>query len=129
MYTCYLNTRSEPSIPCTETRAGASSIQQMEPLMRLTALILPTLVLATLMGCTQFPELDGAVSDSGKHADFPDLVPIQPLLAQSRTVGPTHEQTVAGLNARLLALRNRAARLRGSVIDANTRNRMRNGVN
>ena len=97
--------------------------------MRLTALILPTLLLATLMGCTQFPELDGTVSDSGKHADFPDLVPVQSLLAQSHTVGPTHEQTVAGLNARLLALLNRAARLRGSVVDANTRNRMRNGVN
>jgi hypothetical protein len=48
---------------------------------------------------------------------------------QSRTTGPTAEQTVAGLNARVLALQNRAARLRGSVVDANTRNRIRNGVN
>ena len=93
--------------------------------MRLIALALPF----ALLGCTQFPELDNAVSANGHNADYPTLVPVQSLLVQSRTTGPTAEQTVAGLNARVLALQNRAARLRGAVVDANTRNRMRNGVN
>jgi|TARA_B110000908_G_scaffold150095_1_gene183857 hypothetical protein len=97
----------------------------MEPLMRLITLILPL----ALLGCTQFPELDNAVSASGHNAEYPTLVPVQSLFVQSRTTGPTAEQTVAGLNARVLALQNRAARLRGSVVDANTRNRIRNGVN
>lgn len=93
--------------------------------MRLIALTLPF----ALLGCTQFPELDSAVSTRGQNADYPALVPVQALLAQSDTVGPTAEQTVAGLNARVQALQNRAARLRGAVVDTNTRNRMRNGVN
>jgi hypothetical protein len=97
----------------------------MEPLMRLITLVLPL----ALLGCTLFPELDSAVSASGQDADYPTLVPVQSLLVQSRTTVPTAEQTVAGLNARVQALQNRAAHLRGSVVDANTRNRMRNGVN
>jgi hypothetical protein len=97
----------------------------MEPNMRLITLTLPIV----LLGCTQFPELDRAVSTKAENADYPTLVPAQTLLAQSETAGPTHQQTVAGLNARVQALQNRAARLRGSVVDANTRNRMRNGVN
>lgn len=92
--------------------------------MRLIAFVLPF----ALLGCTQFPELDSAVSTNGQNTDYPSLVPIQSLLDQSRTTGPPPEQIVASLNARVLALRNRAARLRGSVIDANTRKRMRNGV-
>jgi hypothetical protein len=93
--------------------------------MRLIAIIMPF----ALMGCTQFPELDNTVSASGQDADYPKLVPIQSLLVESPSTEPTAEQTVAGLTARVLALQNRAARLRGSVVDANTRNRMRNGVN
>ena len=93
--------------------------------MRLIALVFPV----ALMGCNQFPELDNTVSASGHNADFPTLAPVQSLLVQSRSTGSTAEQTVAGLNARVLALQNRAARLRGSVVDANTRNRIRNGVN
>ena len=92
--------------------------------MRLIVLILPLV----LVGCTQFPELDSAVSANGQNADYPALVPIQTLLAQSNRVGPTPEQIVADLDARVLALQNRAARLRGPVVDASTRKRMRNGV-
>lgn len=93
--------------------------------MRLIALVLPV----ALMGCTQFPELDNAVSASGHNAELPTLVPVQSLLVQSRSTGLTAEQTVAGLNARVQALQNRAARLRVSVVDPNTRNRMKNGEN
>jgi hypothetical protein len=97
----------------------------MEHHMRLIALVFPV----ALMGCTQFPELDNAVSASGHNADFPTLAPVQSLLVQSRSTGPTAEQTVASLNARVQALQNRAARLRQTVVDPNTRNRMQNDVN
>lgn len=92
--------------------------------MRLILFVFPL----AIFGCTQFPELDNAVSDRAKEADFPTLVPIQSLLAQSATITTPPEQTISTLTARADALRNRAARLQGEVVDANTRERMRNGV-
>lgn len=93
--------------------------------MRLIALILPF----ALIGCTQFPELDSAVSEQTTAADYPDLVQVEKLIAQSQTTGPTQEGTVNSLSARVAALQNRAARMQGRVVDANTRQRMQNGVN
>lgn len=80
------------------------------------------------MGCTQFPALDGAISEAGQNSNFPDLVPVETLLARTASSSTSPEQTVSGLNARISALQNRAARLRGAVVDANTRRRMQNGV-
>lgn len=93
--------------------------------MRLIAFVLPF----ALLGCTQFPELDSAVSEHGQNAKYPALVPFETLLAQSGNASSTPEQTASTLSARVLALQIRAARLRGSVVDANTRKRMQNGVN
>lgn len=92
--------------------------------MRLTALAM----ILTLSACTQFPELDNAVSTSAQDAEFPDLVPVSGLLAQTVPQNDTPESTVNTLNARVAALRNRANRLRGTVVDPTTRKRMQNGV-
>ena len=120
-----MNKRSEPSTACAKRMAGASSVQQLEKDMRFIALILPL----ALVACTQFPELDGAVSDAGKDAKYPKLLPVDTLLAQSNSAGPSPEETASTLSARLAALQNRAAQLRSSVLDANTQNRMTDGVN
>jgi hypothetical protein len=93
--------------------------------MRLTALPL----ILTLTACTQFPELDNAVSPSAQDAEFPELVPVQGLLTQAEPQNGKPEDTINTLNARVAALRNRANRLRGTVVDPNTRKRMKNGVN
>ena len=85
-------------------------------------------MILSLAGCTQFPELDSALSTGAQDADYPDLVPVQGLLAQTEPRNGTPEDTVNTLNARLANLRNRADRLRGTVVDASTRRRMQNGV-
>ena len=92
--------------------------------MRLSALAM----ILTLSACTQFPELDNAVSTSAQDAEFPDLVPVHGLLTQAEPQNGTPEDTINTLNARVAALRNRANRLRGTVVDPTTRRRMKNGV-
>jgi|TARA_B110000483_G_scaffold177904_1_gene210400 hypothetical protein len=119
-----MNKRSEPSTACAKRMAGASSVQQLEKDMRFIALILPL----ALVACTQFPELDGAVSDAGKDAKYPKLLPVDTLLAQSNSTGPSPEEAASTLSARLAALQNRAAQLRGSVVDSSTQKRMKDGV-
>lgn len=80
-----------------------------------------------LSACTQFPELDGAVTAHGSDANYPDLVPIEPILAQAAS-GPRTDQTTDQLSSRVAALKARANRLRGRVVDTSSRDRMRTGV-
>ena len=87
-------------------------------------------VLATsglLVACSNFPDLDGTVSPGLDKADFPRLVPVEPLLAASEDVQIT-DQTTAQIAARVARLKARAARLRRTVVDRGTRARMRDGV-
>lgn len=81
----------------------------------------------TLAGCSDFPELDGAVAPGLERAAYPRLVPVEPLIAGAQDTQITDE-TEAGIAARVAALRARAARLRGSIVDDGTRERMRAGV-
>ena len=75
--------------------------------MRLIALIL----IPFLAACTQFPQLDDAVSARAQDANYPDLVPVNGLLARAEPQNGTPEQTVAAMNARVAALRARASRV------------------
>lgn len=85
----------------------------------------PLVLCLALMGCTQFPALDGAVSPGLANADFPDLVPIDALLVRSAPIVADPVQTTQTLEARVSALRARASALRrGAIVDANTRARL-----
>lgn len=95
-------------------------------LMRLRLIFLSCL-LCFGVGCTEFPDLDGAVSEAARDAPYPDLLPVEELNARISDPRITPE-TVSGLAARVAALKARAARLRGSVIDSPTRERMSIGV-
>ena len=90
--------------------------------MRLIALILPF----ALMACTQFPELDDVVSDAWKDAKYPKLRPINTLLAQTASTGPSAEETISTMDARIAALQIHAVALQGAVVDQDTQNRMQN---
>ncbi|MEN8841513.1 MAG: hypothetical protein ABF254_04860 [Octadecabacter sp.] len=85
-------------------------------------------LLAALPACTEFPELDGTVSQAQADAPFPDLVPLAPLLAQVNASSSAAEIANTNIDARLANLRARAARLRGPVIPAAIRARMLRGV-
>lgn len=80
---------------------------------------------AALSGCTQFPELDARITDDSRVADWPELVDIGPILAETRTFRLTPDITTS-LEARVAALRARAVWLRRyGAVDAETRARMR----
>jgi hypothetical protein len=77
----------------------------------------------TLSACTQFPDLDQATSDQTRRAPYPELLPVEDLRAQVAAPRVT-DQTTQSLEARAAALRARAARLRGTVIDGTSRARL-----
>ena len=66
----------------------------------------------SVAACTQFPALDGTISPELENADFPDLVPIEPLLAGAAPVVANPVETTETLSARVAALRGRAEALR-----------------
>ncbi|WP_137703084.1 hypothetical protein [Marimonas lutisalis] len=92
--------------------------------MRGVAIII---VLATLAGCSEFPELDDAVSPEMDQADYPALVPVEPLIAAAQGAQIT-EETGASVLGRVAALKAKAAGLSGTIVDEASRKRMQIGV-
>ena len=78
--------------------------------------------------CTQFPQLDRTITPQLENADYPALVPVEPLLAQAKAGQVDPVQTESQLQGRLSRLRARAARLRGSVLSGRERQRLREGL-
>ncbi|KPU84125.1 hypothetical protein JI58_05695 [Marinosulfonomonas sp. PRT-SC04] len=94
-------------------------------MLRHTALFALTATL--LAGCSDFPELDAAITPAARMAGYPSLVPIPQILTDAQDVQIT-EQSVANLQGRVGRLQARAARLRGPVVDSATRARMRKAI-
>lgn len=86
------------------------------------------LTLCLISACTQFPELDETVTPELEAADFPALVPLDPILANARSAQSQTLRTEAALEARVANLRARAARLRGSVLSGPERQRLAEGL-
>jgi hypothetical protein len=89
---------------------------------------LVALSLPALAACAQFPELDHTQTTRLENADYPALIPIEPILARADAPRPdlTREESV--LNARLAALRARADRMRGTVLSGAEKQRLENGL-
>lgn len=85
-------------------------------------IILLTLA-AILAGCSQFPALEDSVSPAAKNAPFPALVPVEDIQARAAPEAITPE-TLPGVEARVARLKARASRLRGSVLDRPSRERL-----
>lgn len=85
--------------------------------------VIAGLLLTCVAGCADFPELDDRFDETSRQAAYPDLVPVETLtgaLAPLRIAADTQDR----LEMRVAALRARADRLRGSVIDAPSRARL-----
>jgi hypothetical protein len=82
---------------------------------------------AALIGCTPFPQVGNAASDAALAQPYPDLVPLEQLDTRLGTGRVTPDDAPA-IEARVADLKDRAARLSGSVIDPATRARMQTGV-
>lgn len=83
--------------------------------------------LALTGACTQFPALDRTLTPELEAAEFPALVPIEPILVRAQTSGVEPVQTAAAIDARVAALKARAARLSGSVLNGPERQRLAQG--
>lgn len=79
-----------------------------------------------MAACAEFPEVDAALATGTPSRDYPALLPFEDLLVADAPL--IAESDEAALLARAEALRNRADRLRGPVIDTQTRDRMNDGV-
>lgn len=85
------------------------------------ALLLPA-------ACTQFPALDSRATPELLAAEYPALVPVDPLLAAARAGQVDTRQTEAGLAGRVANLQARAARLRGAVLSGPEKQRLAQGL-
>ena len=101
----------------------------MTDLMKPTRLsVLVTTLTLLCAGCTEFPQLDRTITPEMERADYPDLVPLAPLLA-SATGGRVNQAAAeAELTARVARLRARAARLQESVLTGRERQRLEQGL-
>ena len=81
-----------------------------------------------LTACAEFPQLDGTIAPEHSGADFPDLIPLAPLVAQASSANGTAITANADLSPRLASLAARANRLRGPVIPTAERTRMLRGI-
>lgn len=86
------------------------------------------LLFCVLSGCTQFPQLDGKVSDDVADLGFPKLVPLNDILADPGLDAAEQIEVTDTLLGRVAALQARAAGLRGPVIPPRNRRQMQRGV-
>lgn len=85
------------------------------------------MVSATLLGCTAPPDLHDRVVPVDTTAPWPTLLTSQSiaqLSATQTTEASATDETVSQLAARAAALRARAARLTGPILDTDTRTRL-----
>lgn len=92
------------------------------------ARVLLCLFVSALAACTQFPELEGTISPEAADAAYPELLPLEPILAQANgsSIDPTAEQ--GAIQGRVASLRARADRLRGSVLTGQEKRRLEQGL-
>lgn len=91
--------------------------------MKLMALPSFFLLIMVLTSCSALQDAEDRSSRQIRNTGFPDLVPIETIvgIGQLERADP---QTQAVLEARVARLKARAARLKRSVIDPNSRNRL-----
>jgi len=92
------------------------------------SLIAALTLIATLIGCAQFPELEGTIAPSDVNGARQTLIPLAPLVARANDAGAPEGSAITSQSPRVGTLRNRASVLRGPVIDPVTRARMLRGV-
>lgn len=114
-----------------------------------TLAITVVMLSAALVGCAPLPG-DTEMTKAQRDAPYPKLVPLAGIEAQAAALrgdgpgagatalspgmqgtgatGPIGPDTARGLDSRGAALRARAARLRGNVIDQNAQQRMDQGI-
>lgn len=88
-----------------------------------------SLCLALLAACEQFPQLDEAISDQARQSGYPDLAPVDELLARADDSARQDQAAeIEALRTRARLLQARAQLLRRTdVIDSDSQDRMKAG--
>ncbi|MGR3343458.1 MAG: hypothetical protein ACU0DI_09600 [Paracoccaceae bacterium] len=81
-------------------------------------------LLIVLAACGRFPDLDGAISDRVRNAEFPRFMPMDLLLGTAFAGAESSQAEGASLAARAARLRIRVEAMRRPVVDRRTRARM-----
>ncbi|MEP3688596.1 MAG: hypothetical protein ABJN05_16060 [Sulfitobacter dubius] len=89
--------------------------------LSITAMFLGVSLIAS---CTQFPELDRTITPELEAAPYPDLVPIEPLLAKATAGRIDPVRTEAELSGRAAQLDARVGRIGTTGTDATTATRV-----
>ncbi len=88
------------------------------------AVALPLCGLAPLTGCTQMPDLDGAIGTEARLAPYPAILPLERLSLPAPGSTDAAIAEAARLAARAADLRRRARSMRQEIIDKASRKRM-----
>ena len=99
-----------------------------ETLMRRAFVLHFSLVIGFVAGCTTFPELEDTQTEALEAAEFPVLVPVDPILAGTKPVDTTAPDTRTDFDARLAGLRARAEAMRGTVLTDAERRKLEDGI-
>lgn len=83
---------------------------------------------ASLCACAQAPQVDTAFGTVDLDAPYPSLVPLAELTNGPATPARITAATEQTMTNRINALRARAARLNGPVVDGATRAQMRGAI-
>lgn len=75
-------------------------------------------------GCAQFPALGHTVTPAMEAAPYPDLVPIEPLLAQAEAGAVDPARVESSLSGRAAGLQARAQRIEGATAGAASADRV-----
>lgn len=86
------------------------------------------LLCLSISACSQFPELDHTQSPATEAAAYPDLIPIEPILAGIEQPGNDVQEAEDATNPRLSRLRARAANMRGAVLSDSEKRRLETEV-
>ncbi len=104
------------------------ALVQEHPMTRARLFWSLSVALLGAAGCTQFPDLDRTQTAELEAAEYPALVPLDPLLERAGTPGPDPVQLEDSLNSRLSGLRARADRIRGTVLSDAEKRRLEEGL-
>ncbi|MDW3225576.1 MAG: hypothetical protein R8G34_22240 [Paracoccaceae bacterium] len=81
-------------------------------------------LLVALAGCVRFPAIEDATTEVARQADFPELIPLDPIADVLAGPEPETLETDDKLEARVSNLQSRADSLRTPVLDADDRARL-----
>lgn len=94
----------------------------------LTIAVIAVIAHFSLVACSQIPELDEAVPNWVRHADYPELTALDPSVTTKTLPQDESEKIAREMTGRRDNLERKARRLKVPVVDDAAQTRMSNGI-